>query len=121
MALTGYWSSSTRQAALRRRGQPVLGIWLRAPGHPHRGRGYTTRLELEAKLPEDLVEEIQGDYTGIIAYYRDPKTGNEHTVTEGDQSKPRRLRHLYATNATAKRGWSGNGRRCRSNPSDCQT
>ena len=69
--------------------------------------GYTTRLELEAKLPEDLVadlvDEIQGDYTGIIAYYRDPKTGKEHTLTEGDQSKPRRLRHLYATKATAKR------------------
>ena len=69
--------------------------------------GYTTRLELEAKLPEDLVadlaEEIKGDYTGIIAYYRDPKTGKEHTLAEGDQSKPRRLRHLYATKATAKR------------------
>ena len=69
--------------------------------------GYTTRLELEAKLPEDLVadlvDEIQGDYTGIIAYYRDPKTGKEHTLTEGDQSRPRRLRHLYATKATAKR------------------
>jgi len=69
--------------------------------------GYTTRLELEAKLPEDLVadliDEIRGDYTGIIAYYRDPKTGEEHTLTEGDQSKPRRLRHLYATKATAKR------------------
>lgn len=69
--------------------------------------GYTTRLELEAKLPEDLVadlaEEIKGDYTGIIAYYRDPKTGKELTLTAGDQSKPRRLRHLYATKATAKR------------------
>ena len=69
--------------------------------------GYTTRLELEARLPEDLiadlVDEIRGDCTGIIAYYRDPKTGKEHTLTEGDQSKPRRLRHLYATKATAKR------------------
>lgn len=61
------------------------------------------RLELEAKLPENLVAEIKGDYTGIIAYYRDPKTGKEHTLTAGDQSKPRRLRHLYATKATAKR------------------
>ncbi|WP_295514953.1 phage late control D family protein [uncultured Pseudomonas sp.] len=69
--------------------------------------GYTTRLELEAKLPEDLVDdlvdEIQGDYTGIIAYYRDTKTGKEHAVTAGDQTKPRRLRHLYATKVTAKR------------------
>ena len=69
--------------------------------------GYNTRLELEAKLPEDLVadlaEEIKGDYTGIIAYYRDPKTGKEHTLTAGDQSKPRRLRYLYANKYTAKR------------------
>ncbi|KTT31179.1 phage late control protein [Pseudomonas oryzihabitans] len=69
--------------------------------------GYSTRLELEAKLPEDLVsdlaEEIKGDYTGIIAYYRDPKTGKEHTLTAGDQSKPRRLRYLYANKYTAKR------------------
>lgn len=37
---------------------------------------YIAHLELEAKLPEDLlaglVDEILGDYTGIIAYYRDP-------------------------------------------------
>ncbi len=58
---------------------------------------------MEAKLPEDLVDKIQGDYTGIIAYYRDSETGKEHTTIEGDQSKPRRLRHLYATKATAKR------------------
>lgn len=50
-----------------------------------------------------LIDEIQNDYTGITAYYRDPKTGKEHTLTEDDHSKPRRLRHLYATKATAKR------------------
>ncbi|MDR6178353.1 phage protein D [Pseudomonas sp. SORGH_AS 211] len=64
---------------------------------------YITRLALEAKLPEDLLDEIQGDYTGIIAYYRDPKTGKEHTLTASDQKKPRRLWHLYAMKATAKR------------------
>lgn len=60
-------------------------------------------MELEAKLSKDLVDEIQDDYTGIIAYYCDPKTGKEYTLTAGNQSKPPRLRHLYATNATAKR------------------
>ncbi|MGY1917808.1 phage late control D family protein [Pseudomonas tolaasii] len=69
--------------------------------------GYTVSLELESKLPEDnvedLAEENKGDYTGIIAYYRDHKTGKEKTVTAGDQSKPRRLRWLYATEKTAKR------------------
>ncbi|MDN4146441.1 phage late control D family protein [Pseudomonas tohonis] len=69
--------------------------------------GYTTSLELESKLPEDMVdalyEDTPGDYTGIIAYYRDKKTGAEKTLTAGDQAKPRRLRHLYASKATAKR------------------
>ncbi len=69
--------------------------------------GYTVSLELESKLPEDnvedLAEEDKGDYTGIIAYYRDPKTGKEKTITAGDQAKPRRLRWLYASEATAKR------------------
>ena len=69
--------------------------------------GYTVSLELESKLPEDnvedLAEEDKGDYTGIIAYYRDPKTGKEKTVTAGDQAKPRRLRWLYASEKTAKR------------------
>jgi hypothetical protein len=64
-------------------------------------------LELESKLPEDsvegLAEENKGDFTGIIAYYRDKKTGKERTVTAGDQSNPRRLRWLYATERTAKR------------------
>lgn len=69
--------------------------------------GYTVSLELESKLPEDnvedLAEENKGDYTGIIAYYRDQKTGKEKTVTAGDQTRPRRLRWLYASEKTAKR------------------
>lgn len=69
--------------------------------------GYMVSLELESKLPEDnvedLAEENKGDYTGIIAYYRDHKTGKEKTITAGDQSKPRRLRWLYASEKTAKR------------------
>lgn len=69
--------------------------------------GYTVSLELESKLPEDnvedLAEENKGDYTGIIAYYRDQKTGKEKTITAGDQAKPRRLRWLYASEKTARR------------------
>lgn len=69
--------------------------------------GYTVSLELESKLPEDnvedLAEENKGDYTGIIAYYRDQKTGKEKTITAGNQAKPRRLRWLYASEKTAKR------------------
>ncbi|WP_422776133.1 phage late control D family protein [Pseudomonas mediterranea] len=69
--------------------------------------GYTVRLELESKLSEDtvegLAEESTGDFTGVIAYYRDRRSGNEKSVTAGDQAKPRRLRWLYATETTAKR------------------
>lgn len=69
--------------------------------------GYTVSLDLESKLPEDnvedLAEENKGNYTGIIAYYRDHKSGKEKTITAGDQTKPRRLRWLYASDKTAKR------------------
>ena len=69
--------------------------------------GYTMSLELESKLPEDAVEDLaeenQKTYTGVIAYYRDEKTGTEKTRTAGDQSKPRRLLWLYANKNTAKR------------------
>nr|WP_178132049.1 phage late control D family protein [Pseudomonas sp. C2B4] len=69
--------------------------------------GYTMSLDLESKLPEDtvevLAEESAGAYTGIIAHYRDEKAGAEKTVTAGDQTKPKRLRWLYASEKTAKR------------------
>lgn len=69
--------------------------------------GYTVSLELESKLPEDtveeLVEESSGDFTGIVSYYRHKETGTQRSITAGDQSKPKRLRWLYATEQTAKR------------------
>ena len=69
--------------------------------------GYTLSLELESTLPqdgvEDLVEDQQGNCTGVIAYYRDLKTGRQRSVTAGDQAKPRRLLYLYASKETAKR------------------
>ena len=69
--------------------------------------GYTMSLELESKLPEegveDLVDEIQGSFTGIIAYYRDLNTGKEKSVTAGDQTTPRRLKFLYSSKEAAKR------------------
>ncbi|WP_278940680.1 phage late control D family protein [Pseudomonas helleri] len=69
--------------------------------------GYTVSLELESKLPEDgvedLVEEDQGDFTGVVAYYRDSNTGTEKMVTAGDQTTPRRLQFLYASQYSAKR------------------
>jgi phage protein D len=69
--------------------------------------GYTISLDLKSKLPDDtveeLAEEITGDFTGVIAYYRDKKSGKEKTVTAGDQTRTKRLRWLYANESTAKR------------------
>ncbi|WP_223527990.1 phage late control D family protein [Pseudomonas sp. A-RE-23] len=69
--------------------------------------GYTVDLVLESKLPEDRVEDLaeenKGDFTGVIAHYRDRRTGKEKTVSVGDQSRPKRLRWLYATEKSAKR------------------
>ena len=69
--------------------------------------GYTVDLVLESKLPEDRVEDLaeenKGDFTGVIAHYRDRRTGKERTVSVGDQSRPKRLRWLYATEKSAKR------------------
>ncbi|KQZ94959.1 late control protein [Pseudomonas sp. Root562] len=68
---------------------------------------FTTSLELESKLPDDDgVNELadnSDNYTGIVAWYRDDKTGEQKQLTEGDQSNPRRLTHLYENKASAKR------------------
>nr|WP_269805857.1 phage late control D family protein [Pseudomonas monteilii] len=72
--------------------------------------GYTVSLELESKLPEDSVDGLLEDgvkgkieYTGIIAFYRDAATGQEKSVTAGDQTRPRRLRHVYVSEKNARR------------------
>lgn len=75
--------------------------------HSFTPESFTTSLELESKLPDsddvaDLAEETF-NYTGILAWYRDEKTGKQHTITAGDQTRPRRLHHLYASKTTAKR------------------
>lgn len=68
---------------------------------------YTTSLELESQLPDgDDIAGLadQGDgYTGVLAWYRDEKTGEQKQLTAGDQTKPRRLTHLYANKANAQR------------------
>lgn len=72
--------------------------------------GYTVSLELESKLPEDSIDGLLEDgvrgkirYTGIIAFYRDAATGQEKSVTAGDQTRPRRLRHVYVSEKNARR------------------
>ncbi|SEI83034.1 hypothetical protein SAMN04244579_02153 [Azotobacter beijerinckii] len=75
--------------------------------HSFTADAYTTSLELESKLPDadeilDLADEA-GDYTGVLAWYRDEKTGKQHKVTAGDQTRPKRLTHLYASKGSAER------------------
>ncbi|MCY1352964.1 phage late control protein GPD [compost metagenome] len=83
-------------------------IWLGGNiRHSFSADAFTTSLELESKLPDeevaDLAEEGQGSATGIVAWYREEKTGEQKKVTKGDQASPRRLTHLYASKASAER------------------
>ncbi|PZP26694.1 phage late control D family protein [Pseudomonas kuykendallii] len=83
-------------------------IWLGGNiRHSFTADSYTTSLDLESQLPDeevaDLAENVDGEYTGIVAWYRDAKTGQQKSITGGDQAKPRRLVHLYASKANAKR------------------
>ncbi|MDH0894679.1 MULTISPECIES: phage late control D family protein [unclassified Pseudomonas] len=75
--------------------------------HSFTPEAFTTTLELESQLPDgDDVAELaddSGDYTGVVAWYRDEKTGQQHKVTAGDQANPRRLPHLYQSKSSAKR------------------
>lgn len=69
--------------------------------------GYRMSLALESKLPEDGIEDLaenyEGYYSGIIAYYRDQNSGKDKNITVGDQKAPKRLRWLYASKKNAKR------------------
>ena len=83
-------------------------IWLGGNvKHSFTPDAFTTSLELESKLPDgDEVAELADDakdYTGIVAWYRDKKSGKQQKLTEGDQSKPKRLSHLYESKVSAKR------------------
>jgi phage protein D len=75
--------------------------------HSFTSDSYTTALELESQLPDgdDVagLAEDDGNYTGIVAWYRDEKTGQQHKITAGDQTRPRRLTHLYKSKATCQR------------------
>ena len=82
-------------------------VWLGAHvRHSFTPDSYTTALELESKLPDaDDVAELaeQSNYTGVLAWYRDTKTGEQRQLTEGDQTHPKRLSNLYADKSSAQR------------------
>lgn len=74
--------------------------------HSFTAEAFTTSLELESQLPDDDITDRvteSGDYTGVVAYYRDEKTGKQAKVTAGDQTRPKRLTHLYASKSSAQR------------------
>ncbi|WP_417539990.1 phage late control D family protein [Marinobacter sp.] len=82
-------------------------VWLGANvRHSFTADSYTTALELESKLPDadeiaELAEAVS--YTGVLAWYRDEKTGEQQKLTEGDQTNPKRLVNLYAEKSSAQR------------------
>lgn len=81
-------------------------VWLaKSVTHSLGDSGYHTSLELENQLAEDpdLAALVEGGYTGVLAWYRDEKTGKQVKVTEGDQTNPKRLTHLYASKHSAER------------------
>ncbi|SFT49286.1 phage late control D family protein [Pseudomonas marincola] len=81
-------------------------IWLGSNvTHTFSAEAYTTSLELESQLPEAdaLVSDEPETYTGVVAWYREGKTGIQKQVTAGDQTAPKRLTHLYASEANAQR------------------
>lgn len=66
--------------------------------------GFTTQCDAEIYLPDaddlsQLIDDEVGNYTGILAYYKDGK--NTPKVTKGDQTTPKRLTYLYKNKATA--------------------
>nr|WP_240789723.1 contractile injection system protein, VgrG/Pvc8 family [Pseudomonas leptonychotis] len=74
--------------------------------HSFTSESYTTSLDLESQLPEgdDLTDLAEGAaYTGVVATYRDDKTGEQKQLTAGEQTTPKRLTHLYASKDSAQR------------------
>ncbi|MNE92124.1 phage late control protein GPD [compost metagenome] len=70
--------------------------------------GYTTSLELESKLPEDSVDGLYeepkaGNYTGVVAFYRDKATGKETSVVAGDSNTPKRIKRVYDSKEAAQK------------------
>lgn len=81
-------------------------VWLaKSVTHSLGDSGYSTSLELENQLADDpdLAALVEGGYTGVVAWYRDEKTGRQIKITEGDQTNPKRLTHLYASKRSAER------------------
>lgn len=68
--------------------------------------GFTTALELENQLPDELIDELAerevGDYTDVVTWYR-TKDGKQEKVTAGEPKRPRRLARLYANKKNAQR------------------
>lgn len=81
-------------------------IWLGTTiQHSLNTSGYTTSITAEVKMPDSddiaqLIEEEQGEFTGVIAYYKEGQSTQK--ITAGDQKQPKRLLYLYKNKATAQ-------------------
>ena len=68
--------------------------------------GFTTALELESQLPDELIDELAerevGAYTGVVAWYR-TKDGKQEKVTAGEPKRLKRLARLYANKKNAQK------------------
>lgn len=73
--------------------------------HTFSAEAYTTSLDLTSQLPDDdaLTSDEATNYTGVLAWYREGKTGVQKKVTAGDQTASKRLTPLYASKVSAQR------------------
>jgi hypothetical protein len=70
--------------------------------------GFITSLDLESKLPDadevaELATDEARDHTGVVAWYRDNKSGQQLKVAAGEAGYPRRLTRLYVSEKNARR------------------
>lgn len=79
--------------------------------HSFTPEAYTTSLDLTSQLPEG--DELQSDaakqYTGVVAWYRDKKTGEQKKITEGDQTNPKHLKQLVCQQDQCRAGGEAGG------------
>ncbi len=73
--------------------------------------GYAMSLELETKLPADSVDGLYeeskgGTYTGVVAFYKVPKTSVEKSVQVGDMTRPKQTSRVFGSEKAAEKAAS---------------
>lgn len=84
-------------------------VWLGANvTHTLNDSGFVTSLDLESKLPDadeiaELATDELGDYTGVVAWWRDKESGVQKKVIAGKEGRLRRLSRLYVSEKNARK------------------